>query len=164
LIWLSVTSQVTEIAVEAVEAKLPPPSPRLSGGALATALAGEGRVTVASGLGAGDNPAADHRSLVRQMAFLLRRDARLMLDVVVYTDDLGERDTSVRRSQAQADAIVAAVIKQRIAPNRVKAIGAGPDRPVADNATMDGRAQNRRIELVRRLRPPPPLPPARPDQ
>ena len=164
LIWLSVTSQVTEIAVEAVEAKLPPPSPRLSGGALATALAGEGRVTVASGLGAGDNPAADHRSLVRQMAFLLRRDARLMLDVVVYTDDLGERDTNVRRSQAQADAIVAAVIKQRIAPNRVKAIGAGPDRPVADNATMDGRAQNRRIELVRRLRPPPPLPPARPDQ
>jgi len=84
--------------------------------------------------------------------------------VVVYTDDLGERDTNVRRSQAQADAIVAAVIKQRIAPNRVKAIGAGPDRPVADNATMDGRAQNRRIELVRRLRPPPPLPPARPDQ
>ena len=164
LIWLSVTSQVTEIAVEAVEAKLPPPPPRLSDGALAKALAGEGGVTVVSGLGVGDNPAADHRSLVRQIAFLLRRDARLMLDVVVHTDDLGERDAGVRRSQAQADAIVAAVIKQRIAPERVHAIGAGADRPVADNATVGDRAQNRRIELVRRLRPPPPLPPARPGQ
>lgn len=164
LVWLSVTSQVTEIAVEIVEAKLPPPSPRLGDRALAKALAGEGGVTVASGLGVGDNPAADHRALVRQMALLLRRDAKLMLDVVVHTDDLGERDAGVRRSQAQADAIVAAVVKQRIAPGRVHAIGAGPDRPVADNATVEGRAQNRRIELVRRLPPPPPLPPGRPDQ
>lgn len=164
IIWLSVTSQITEIAVEAVEANQPPPSPRLSDGALATALAREGRVTVASGLGVGDSPAADHRYLVRQMALLLRRDAKLMLDVVIHTDDLGERDANVRRSRAQADAIVAAVVKQRIAPDRVQAMGAGPDRPVADNATVEGRAQNRRIELVRRLPPPPPLPRVRPSQ
>jgi len=161
MVWLRVTSQVSDIAVEAIEAKLPPPSPRLTDRALVAALEREGRVTVASGLGVGDKPAGD-RYLVRQMAFLLRRDAKLMLDVVAHTDDLGERDANVRRSQAQADAVVAAVIKQRIAPDRVQAIGAGPDRP--DNATVEGRAQNRRIELVLRLPPPPPLPRARPSQ
>jgi hypothetical protein len=164
LVWLRVTSQVTEIAVETVETKLSPPSPRFGDVALAAALAREGRVTVASGLGVGDKPASEDRYLVRQLVFLLRRDGKLMFDVVAHTDDLGERDANVRRSQAQADAIVAAVIKQRIAQDRVQAIGAGPDRPAADNATMEGRAQNRRIELVRRLPPPPPLPLPRPSQ
>jgi OmpA family len=164
MVWLRVTSQVSEIAMLAVEAKLAPPRPRLSDRALAAALAQKGRATVASGLGVGDAPTQVDHNLVRQIVALLRHDKSLVLDVVAHTDDLGGRDTNSKRSQAQAEAIAAAVVKQGIASDRIDALGAGADQPVADNATVEGRAQNRRFELVRKLPPPPPLPRPRPAQ
>jgi hypothetical protein len=164
MVWLRVTSQISEIAVLAVEAKLPPPQLRFSDRVLAAALAQDGRVTAASGLGVGNAPMRTDRSLVRQIVALLRRDRNLALEVIAHTDNLGGRDANRKRSQVEAEAIAAAVVNQGIARDRIDATGAGPDRPLADNATVEGRARNRRIELVRKRVPPPPLPRRRPDQ
>ena len=148
--WLQVTSQVSEVAVLAVEAKLPAPEKRLTDAALAAALARDGRATLVSGLGVGAAaPARADRGMVAQLVRLMRRDRTLTLAIVAYSDDLGDRDANLKASQAQAEAIAAAIVKQGIARERIGAIGAGPDRPVADNATVQGRAANRRIELVR---------------
>jgi len=44
---------------------------------------------------------------------------------------------------------VAWLVRQGVDASRLEAAGLGPDQPVGDNATPEGRAQNRRVELVR---------------
>mgnify|MGYP000567772706 CR=1 FL=1 len=51
---------------------------------------------------------------------------------------------SQRRAQAVADYLTA----QGVTPARLSTRGAGPDQPVASNATDTGRAQNRRVEII----------------
>lgn len=165
MIWVRVTSQVSDIAVLVVEAKLPSPGRPLGDPALRATLDREGRATLASGLpvGASGRTQVD-QGIVRQVARLMRRDRNSTAAVIVHTDDLGDRAANLERSRALAEAIVGAIVKQGIAPGRMTAVGAGPDRPVADNATVEGRAQNRRVELVREQPSPPPAPPRRPGQ
>jgi outer membrane protein OmpA-like peptidoglycan-associated protein len=49
---------------------------------------------------------------------------------------------------ARAEAVAAALIGDGLPKDRVTATGYGMDKPVADNATSEGRAQNRRIEFT----------------
>ena len=51
-------------------------------------------------------------------------------------------------SQRRADAVRQHLISQGIPASRIKAVGVGPDRPVADNRSADGRANNRRVEII----------------
>jgi OOP family OmpA-OmpF porin len=75
-----------------------------------------------------------------------RSDIRSIL-IVGHTDSTGEasynQSLSEKRAQAVADALVGQGIEQRI----ISTEGMGEDEPVADNATSEGRAQNRRVEL-----------------
>jgi outer membrane protein OmpA-like peptidoglycan-associated protein len=52
-------------------------------------------------------------------------------------------------SRGRAEAVRQYLINQGIDPQRMRAIGFGPNNPVGDNRTAAGRAQNRRIEVVR---------------
>lgn len=66
-----------------------------------------------------------------------------------HTDNVGSAALNKKLSQQRADAVRTYMInKYGIAPERIKAIGYGPDRPVADNKTAEGRQQNRRIEAA----------------
>ncbi len=66
--------------------------------------------------------------------------------IVGYTDNTGSKAFNKKLSQARADQVRALLIDRGVNPNRVTALGRGPANPVADNATPEGRAQNRRIE------------------
>ncbi|MBE0503540.1 MAG: OmpA family protein [Desulfuromonadales bacterium] len=66
-----------------------------------------------------------------------------------HTDSVGSAALNKELSQRRADAVRDYLIKNySIDANRIKAVGYGPDRPVADNATAAGRQQNRRIEAA----------------
>jgi outer membrane protein OmpA-like peptidoglycan-associated protein len=81
---------------------------------------------------------------------VLRGDASLRLEIQGHTDNVGAQATNLRVSQAQAAAVRDYLIKTfGVAPDRLTAIGFGDTRPVAANSTENGRAQNRRVELVR---------------
>ncbi|MDR1084691.1 MAG: OmpA family protein [Deltaproteobacteria bacterium] len=63
-----------------------------------------------------------------------------------HTDSRGTDEYNQRLSQRRADAVRAALLEQfNIDPGRIQAIGYGESRPIADNATADGRAENRRV-------------------
>jgi outer membrane protein OmpA-like peptidoglycan-associated protein len=65
-----------------------------------------------------------------------------------YTDSQGARAFNMELSQQRADAVRAYLIERGIAPETIKARGLGPDRPIAENRTPEGRANNRRVEIV----------------
>ena len=79
---------------------------------------------------------------------LLQQNPRLSLFVVGHTANVGNLDDSLRLSNDRAKAIVDALVDRGIAASRLKAVGIGPYSPAASNRTEEGRALNRRVELV----------------
>jgi OOP family OmpA-OmpF porin len=66
-----------------------------------------------------------------------------------HTDNVGSKESNVRLSTRRAESVRKYLIdKFGIAPGRVTAKGNGPSRPIADNATQEGRQKKRRIEAV----------------
>jgi outer membrane protein OmpA-like peptidoglycan-associated protein len=85
-----------------------------------------------------------------EIAKLLKADAALKLKVVGHTDMVGSVEANMTLSQARAEAVVQALVGQYgIAAPRLKGYGVGPLAPVASNDNDDGRARNRRVELVK---------------
>jgi OOP family OmpA-OmpF porin len=64
-----------------------------------------------------------------------------------HTDNVGDAQTNLQLSQERADSVKAYLVSKGIAADRVETRGAGPNEPVADNATDKGRQENRRIEF-----------------
>lgn len=65
-----------------------------------------------------------------------------------HTDSTGSAETNEKLSQARATAVMDFLKSQGVDESRMVAKGFGPAQPVADNATADGRAKNRRVEIV----------------
>jgi len=84
-----------------------------------------------------------------EMAALLRTNANLKVYIVGHTDNQGTLDYNVGLSQRRAESVVRALSGQYgIAAARMTARGMGPLAPVTANTTDEGRAKNRRVELV----------------
>jgi OOP family OmpA-OmpF porin len=80
---------------------------------------------------------------------LLKANSKLRLYVVGHTDNVGAFDYNIKLSQARAASLVGALVKKYgVAASRLTPFGAGPTSPVAPNTKEDGRAKNRRVELV----------------
>ena len=78
---------------------------------------------------------------------LLRQLAGRRFEVVGHTDDRGTRAANLQLSAARAEAVKAYLVNKGMAPADIQTAGAGPDQPVADNLSPEGRARNRRIEF-----------------
>ena len=63
------------------------------------------------------------------------------------TDNAGSRDANMRLSRARADAVAQFLVSKGFDRNKFEVIGNGPDKPVADNASEQGRARNRRTDF-----------------
>jgi len=72
----------------------------------------------------------------------------LRLKVEGHTDSVGRYETNRELSMQRAIAVRDYLIMQGVPASTIDTAGLGPDRPVADNATADGRARNRRVEIV----------------
>jgi outer membrane protein OmpA-like peptidoglycan-associated protein len=83
-----------------------------------------------------------------QVAALLQANAALKAWVVGHTDNVGSSETNLTLSSARAAAVVKALTQRGIDAKRLAPHGAGPFAPVASNSTDEGRARNRRVELV----------------
>jgi outer membrane protein OmpA-like peptidoglycan-associated protein len=85
---------------------------------------------------------------VTGIAATLNRYPSRRIEVNGYTDSVGSDFTNQRLSEQRADAVKDALIRNGVHPNRIIVRGYGAANPVASNATAEGRAQNRRVEIV----------------
>ena len=92
-------------------------------------------------------PASD--PALAEIVKMLKADANLKIYVVGHTDNAGQFASNVKLSQDRAASVVNALTgKHGIAAPRLTPFGAGPTSPVASNKTDEGKAKNRRVELV----------------
>jgi outer membrane protein OmpA-like peptidoglycan-associated protein len=91
----------------------------------------------------------ESRPIIDEIVKLLKNNPSLSLTVEGHTDNIGAPDYNRRLSDARAKSVVAALTAGGIAAHRLKAVGYGQDKPIADNNTDNGRTQNRRVELVK---------------
>jgi outer membrane protein OmpA-like peptidoglycan-associated protein len=73
-------------------------------------------------------------------------DSKIM--VAGYTDSQGGQAYNMDLSQRRAEAVRSFLASHGVAPDRITAQGFGPAQPVADNSSPEGRADNRRVEIV----------------
>ncbi len=91
----------------------------------------------------------ESESAIKEIAKLLQENKSLKLYLVGHTDNVGTIDYNMKLSKARADAVVKELVtKYKISSERLKAYGVGSLAPIASNKTDDGRAKNRRVELV----------------
>lgn len=88
---------------------------------------------------------------LEQVVKLLQKDPKLQLFVVGHTDGAGSLDSNLKLSSDRAAAVVKELVARGVAAARLKPAGVGPYSPVATNRNEDGKARNRRVELVDRL-------------
>lgn len=88
-------------------------------------------------------------SALAEIAKLLEQNPELKLGVVGHTDATGNVDYNMDLSQQRAESVVEFLTSEHgISEDRLTPYGVGPLSPVASNEDEDGRAQNRRVELI----------------
>jgi OOP family OmpA-OmpF porin len=87
---------------------------------------------------------AEDRQKVADMKKYLDHVESAKLDVVGHTDDVGSRDTNIRLGQQRADFAKQYLVKNGISVEKINSTSKGPDEPLMDNTTPEGRAKNRR--------------------
>ena len=86
------------------------------------------------------------RNIVPLMDFL-KTDGRSIL-VEGYTDSTGSMATNMKLSQERANTVRSELIKDGIPADRITAVGRGPENPIGDNKTKEGRQLNRRVAII----------------
>lgn len=93
---------------------------------------------------------AEHRPIITEIVALLKQNPGMKLIVEGHTDNVGDPGSNKALSEERAKAVRNALIQQGIRSDHLQAVGYGQEKAIADNSTEDGRAKNRRVELVKK--------------
>ncbi|MGE6387908.1 OmpA family protein [Pseudomonas sp. NPDC078416] len=84
---------------------------------------------------------------LNNLAGSLKQYNQNMIEIVGYTDSTGSRQHNMDLSQQRAQSVATYLTSQGVDASHLSVRGAGPDSPIASNADVNGRAQNRRVEV-----------------
>lgn len=90
---------------------------------------------------------SEAKNALNDVAATLIKNSTLSVEVAGYTDDRGNADFNQQLSQKRAESVKSYLESEGVNANNMSAKGYGEDSPIADNASSDGRAKNRRVEL-----------------
>jgi len=110
----------------------------------------EGAPIVLSGIyfsGGNTDLSPASRSYLEKVVAILDLFKDIRFEVAGHTDNIGETDRNLTVSKKRAEAVSNYLIEAGIEADRIVTVGHGPDNPVTDNTTIEGRAANRRVEL-----------------
>lgn len=85
---------------------------------------------------------------LRSVAAVMKEYNKTAAHIIGYTDSTGSLELNKRLSTERADSVANVLIMQGISNTRLMTQGAGPSHPIASNATPEGRAENRRVEIT----------------
>ncbi len=91
----------------------------------------------------------DAQQVLDEVSKLLTQNPSLRLSIEGHTDNTGDATHNRELSAARSRSVLGALVGLGIDPARLQSKGFGPDKPIASNGTDDGRAKNRRVELVK---------------
>ena len=93
---------------------------------------------------------SESQPIVDQIVALLKENASLKLSIEGHTDNVGDAKSNKTLSENRAKSVMSAIVGAGVTAARMSAAGFGAERPVADNRTEEGKAKNRRVELVKK--------------
>lgn len=93
---------------------------------------------------------SESQPIITQIVEMLKSNTDLKLSVEGHTDNVGNPKSNKTLSEERAKSVVTAIVAHGIDIKRLSSIGHGQDKPIADNKTDEGRAKNRRVELVKK--------------
>jgi OmpA-OmpF porin, OOP family len=91
----------------------------------------------------------ESQSIIEQLAAMLQQDATLKVSVEGHTDNVGGAAANLALSENRARSVLNALAAKGIDKSRLTSKGWGQSKPVADNNTAEGKAANRRVEIVK---------------
>jgi len=91
----------------------------------------------------------ESQGIIDQIAELLKTNPDLKVNIEGHTDNVGTPASNKTLSENRAKAVMNAVVAKGIPGGRMAAKGMGQDKPIADNTSEEGRAKNRRVEIVK---------------
>jgi len=150
-IWVYLNAYTGQYELNIVEKQAMAQEVTVDAAAMAGSIADTGSVaiyginfdTASSAIKPDSEPAID------EIAKMLTGNPTLKVYIVGHTDMVGDAASNVKLSQARAQSVITALVsKHGIASARLIAFGNGPYAPVASNKTDEGRAKNRRVDLV----------------
>ena len=91
---------------------------------------------------------AESEKILDEVAQAMNDNAQIKkIRVEGHTDSVGDDAMNLKLSQNRANSVMSALIKRKVDPARMEAVGFGETRPIASNATAAGKAENRRTEF-----------------
>jgi len=88
--------------------------------------------------------------IIEQIAALLQAHPELKVSIEGHTDNVGTPQNNKVLSTQRAKSVMNAVVQKGIVATRLTALGWGQEKPIADNRSEEGRAKNRRVEIVKK--------------
>ena len=92
----------------------------------------------------------ESQAVIEELASMLKENLSLKVAIEGHTDNTGNAAANKTLSLNRANAVMRALISKGIQPARMSAVGRGQEVPLGDNTTEEGRARNRRVEIVRK--------------
>ena len=93
---------------------------------------------------------ADGQATVAEIVKMMKGAPALKIAIEGHTDNVGQAAANKTLSEKRAQSVMAAVVAGGIDAKRLSAAGFGQEKPIADNRGDEGRAKNRRVELVKK--------------
>jgi outer membrane protein OmpA-like peptidoglycan-associated protein len=87
---------------------------------------------------------------IGQIAALLKAHPELKVSIEGHTDNVGTPQSNKTLSTQRAKSVMDAVVQKGTAATRLTSLGWGQEKPIADNRSEDGKAKNRRVEIVKK--------------
>ena len=95
-----------------------------------------------------ENLSSEEQNRVAEIAKYIKNVPDAMVSVVGHTDNVGTRELNMKLGQTRADFAKKQLINEEIDSNKIETSSQGPDEPIADNSTAEGKSKNRRTVVT----------------
>ena len=149
--WIALEAFNEGRSYELVILEMAPMTQEVTADAMYSALNKEGFMALYINFDTGkSNIKPESMEIIGQIVALLKAHPDLKVSIEGHTDNVGTPQNNKILSTQRAKSVMNAVVQKGIAATRLTALGWGQEKPLADNRSEEGRAKNRRVEIVKK--------------